>query len=146
MQGKGKKKQQKVESSDSENSDEQSEGELIVGDGGDFNAEGFVEGEFNRRDQEQTTKKRQDGNAIHLRFVQRTTRKCWTVVQGLPDDLDCNKINKAFRKAWCCGGKVKSDEEHGEIIQLMGDHRRNIMQFLLDEGIASKDQIKVHGY
>ena len=28
----------------------------------------------------------------------------------------------------------------------MGDHRRNIMQFLIDEGIATKDKIKVHGY
>ena len=136
------KKQKKIESSSSgsdQDSSEQSEGELIVGDGGNFNAEGFVDGEFNRADEERQQKKRQDSNYIHLRFVQRTTRKCLTLVQGLPEDLDCNKIKKAFVKAWCCGGKVTNDEEYGTIIQLMGDHRRNIMQFLIDEGIASKD-------
>ena len=59
MQSKNKKSK-KVESSSGseEDSSEQSEGELIVGDGGNFNAEGFVDGEFNRADEERQQKKR----------------------------------------------------------------------------------------
>ena len=86
------------------------------------------------------------GNFVDLRFQQRNTRKCLTLVQGLPDDLDCAKISKAFKKAWCCNGTVVEHDEWGQIIQLQGDHRRDIMKFLIDEGIAIKEMIKVHGY
>jgi len=67
-------------------------------------------------------------------------------VQGLPDDLDLKKILRAFKKAWCCNGTVVENEEWGTIIQLQGDHRKDIHKFLIEEGISFKDQIKVHGY
>jgi translation initiation factor 1 len=38
------------------------------------------------------------------------------------------------------------DEEMGEVIQLQGDQRQKIQQFLIESGIASKDKIKVHGF
>ena len=38
------------------------------------------------------------------------------------------------------------DEELGECIQLQGDHRTKVAQFLVDEKVASKDKIKVHGF
>lgn len=38
------------------------------------------------------------------------------------------------------------DEELGECIQLQGDHRQKVHQFLVDEKIATKDQIKIHGF
>ena len=85
-------------------------------------------------------------DSLDLRFQQRNTRKCLTLVQGLPEDLDCKKIERAFKKAWCCNGTVVEHDEWGSIIQLQGDHRRDIFKFLIDEGIAIKDQIKVHGY
>lgn len=68
------------------------------------------------------------------------------MVQGLPDDLDLKKIVRAFKKAWCCNGTVVENEEWGTIIQLQGDHRKDISKFLIEEGISFKDQIKVHGY
>ena len=44
----------------------------------------------------------QDGqstmNQIHLRIQQRNGRKCITLIQGLPDDLDLKKILKALKK------------------------------------------------
>ena len=64
----------------------------------------------------------------------------------MPEDLDCKKIERSFKKAWCCNGTVVEHDEWGTIIQLQGDHRRDIFKFLIDEGIAIKDQIKVHGY
>ena len=36
--------------------------------------------------------------------------------------------------------------EHGEVIQLQGDQRNNIQQFLVDVELAKKEQLKVHGF
>jgi len=67
-------------------------------------------------------------------------------VQGLPNDLDLKKIVRAFKKAWCCNGTTHEHAEWGNIIQLQGDNRRAVMKFLMEEGICTKEQIKVHGY
>ena len=37
------------------------------------------------------------------------------------------------------------DPELGQIVQLQGDQRKLVAQFLIDEKIAKKDVIKVHG-
>jgi translation initiation factor 1 len=37
------------------------------------------------------------------------------------------------------------DPDLGEIIQLQGDQRKVVAQFLIDEKIAKKDVIKIHG-
>ena len=36
--------------------------------------------------------------------------------------------------------------EYGEVIQLQGDQRNNICQFLTKVGIAKIEQLKVHGF
>jgi translation initiation factor 1 len=53
---------------------------------------------------------------------------------------------RTFKKAWCCNGTTHEHDEWGTIIQLQGDHRRDIMKFLIEEGISRKEDIKVHGY
>ena len=63
-------------------------------------------------------KKKQMHNFVHLRFQQRTTRKCLTLVQGLSDDLDLKKILQYFKKIWCCNGTVVDHDEWGAILQL----------------------------
>jgi translation initiation factor 1 len=81
-----------------------------------------------------------------LHFQQRTARKCLTLVQGMPDDLDLKKIIRHFKKNWCCNGTTVEHDEWGTIIQLQGDHRRDILKFLIEEGISYKENIKVHGH
>lgn len=49
-------------------------------------------------------------------------------------------------KVFACNGTIVEDEELGEVIQLQGDHRTKVQQFLIEEKIADKDQIKVHGF
>ncbi|KNC97060.1 translation initiation factor SUI1 [Spizellomyces punctatus DAOM BR117] len=83
---------------------------------------------------------------IHIRVQQRNGRKTLTTVQGLPADLDQKRILKAFKKEFACNGTVVQDEDLGEVIQLQGDHRVKIQQFLASEGLASKDKIKIHGF
>ena len=51
-----------------------------------------------------------------------------------------------YLKEFNCNGTVVEDEQYGEVIQLTGDQRNNIQQFLVDVGICKKDQLVVHGF
>ena len=44
-----------------------------------------------------------------------------------------------------CNGTVVEDEEKGIIIQLQGDFRKELALFFMEEGIASKEELKIHG-
>lgn len=90
--------------------------------------------------------KQREHNVIHLHYQQRTARKCLTIIQGLPDDLDYKKILRAYKKDFSCNGTIHEDEEMGTVIQLQGDKRKDVAKFLLEEGIATKEEIKIHGY
>jgi len=85
-------------------------------------------------------------NMIHIQFQQRTTRKCISIIQGLPDDLDFKKLVRHFKKMWNCNGTVIQHEEWGQVIQMQGDIRKAVAKFLIDEGIALKEEIKIHGF
>lgn len=85
-------------------------------------------------------------NFVHLHFQKRNARQCLTAVRGLPADLDMKKLTRHFKKAWCCNGSTTKHSQWGDIIQLQGDHRRDIFKFLMDEGISTKEEIKIHGY
>lgn len=89
-------------------------------------------------------------NKYHIRVQQRNGRKCITTLDGLEEDLDLKRICKAMREAFSCNGNVvmKEDEETG-VIQLQGDQRENIKQWLLEQEIILKseaDRIVVHGF
>ncbi len=89
-------------------------------------------------------------NKYHIRVQQRNGRKCITTLDGLEEDLDLKRICRAMREAFSCNGNVimKEDEETG-VIQLQGDQRENIKQWLLDQEIILKnevDRIVVHGF
>merc|ERR1712216_1029958 len=75
-------------------------------------------------------------NYIHIRVQQRNGRKSLTTVQGLNP-----KINKKFN----CNGCIVEDPDHGDIVQLQGDQRKQIATFLLEAKISKKALIKVHG-
>ncbi|ORX61475.1 hypothetical protein DM01DRAFT_1332076 [Hesseltinella vesiculosa] len=83
---------------------------------------------------------------IHLRIQQRNGRKTLTTLQGLPKEYDAKKILKVFKKEFACNGTVVDDEELGQVLQLSGDQRLKIAEFLVKEDIAKKANIKVHGF
>ncbi|KAG1146377.1 hypothetical protein G6F37_000598 [Rhizopus arrhizus] len=85
-------------------------------------------------------------NYFHLRIQQRNGRKTLTTLQGLPKEIDSKRLLKAVKKAFACNGTVVDDEEHGEIIQMQGDQRVKMAEFLVTEGIAKKSNIKIHGF
>ncbi|OAE30089.1 hypothetical protein AXG93_1112s1050 [Marchantia polymorpha subsp. ruderalis] len=47
---------------------------------------------------------------------------------------------------FCCNGTVVQDPELGQVIQLQGDQRKNVSQFLVQAGVVKKDLIKIHGF
>ncbi|CAD0042303.1 unnamed protein product [Aureobasidium pullulans] len=70
-------------------------------------------------------------------------------LQGLPKKFDQKKILKVIKKAFACNGTIVSDTEMGEVIQLQGDQRKDVQEFLCDKkeglGLDAKT-IKVHGF
>lgn len=83
---------------------------------------------------------------IHIRIQQRNGRKSLTTVQGMPVELDQKRILKAFKKDFACNGNIIEDSESGQVIQLSGDQRLKVKEFLITEEICSKEKIKVHGF
>ncbi|KAJ8597995.1 translation initiation factor SU [Rhizopogon salebrosus TDB-379] len=84
-------------------------------------------------------------NYLHIRIQQRNGRKTLTTLQGLPKEYDPKKLLKAFKKEFACNGTLVDDEEMGQVIQLQGDQRLKIVNFLTEEGIP-KNTIKLHGF
>lgn len=82
---------------------------------------------------------------IHIRNQQRNGRKSVTTVQGLDKAYDLKKMVRALKKEFSCNGTVIEDPEHGSIIQLQGDQRHAVKDFLERESICSGDQIRIHG-
>lgn len=85
---------------------------------------------------------------VHIRIQQRNGRKTLTTVQGLPKVFDQWKILKVIKKKFACNGTVVVDLEMGEVIQLQGDQRKDVKEFLTDkDGLELDDNtIKVHGF
>lgn len=83
---------------------------------------------------------------IHLRVQQRTGRKRITIVEGLNEKkYNLKLILKSLKKEFHCNGNIEEDETYGKVIKLTGDKRADVKKFLIQEGIASQDNIKVHG-
>jgi len=83
---------------------------------------------------------------VHIRIQQRNGRKSLTTVQGLASDLDLKKILKALKKTFSTNGTILQDEELGKIIQLQGDQRKNVYEFLVKCHICEKNEVKIHGF
>lgn len=95
---------------------------------------------------EQTGEQQIASTFVHIRTQQRNGRKKITTVQGLASDLNLKKILKYFKKEFCCNGTIVKDEELGKVIQVQGDQRQNVFNFLTQEKICDRNQIKIHGF
>ncbi|KAJ8058453.1 hypothetical protein OCU04_012641 [Sclerotinia nivalis] len=67
---------------------------------------------------------------IHIRIQQRNGRKTLTTVQGLPKKFDQKKILKVIKKKFACNGTIVNDVIMGDVIQLQGDQRKDVQEFL----------------
>lgn len=83
---------------------------------------------------------------VHIRIQQRNGRKTLTTVQGISEEFDKKKLVRAFKKKFACNGTVVDHPEYGEVVQLQGDQRNNVCQFLTEIGIVKENQLKLHGF
>jgi len=85
-------------------------------------------------------------DVVHLRVQQRNGKKRLTTVQGLSAAYNYARILRDLKRELCCSGVVVEDEELGSVIQLQGDHRKAVAAFLVKAGMATKANVKVHGF
>ncbi|KAH8606389.1 putative Translation initiation factor SUI1 [Trypanosoma vivax] len=81
---------------------------------------------------------------VHIRVQQRKGKKFVTSVQGLNQDLNFRRINREFQRRWGCNGTVISTSDAGKVIQLQGDWSHHIRKFLLDEHMATEQNLEIH--
>lgn len=88
-------------------------------------------------------------NKIHLRLQKRGNRKWLTIIEGLDNDLDENRICRHMRRTFNCNGAVLKNDDDEPILQLQGDQRQNIKDwFILQEILTekeAKERLVVHG-
>ena len=76
-------------------------------------------------------------------------RKTLTTITGIPKKFSRKKILSVVKKKFACNGTIVNDDEMGEVIQLQGDQRKDVQEFLIDkkEGLELDPKtIKVHGF
>lgn len=78
---------------------------------------------------------------IHVRLFQRKAHKYICTIEGLSKDIDLKKMVKQMKDQFHCNGSFTPDGT----IQLQGDHRTEIIEFLTKKKICKKNEIKVHG-
>jgi translation initiation factor 1 len=87
---------------------------------------------------------------VDIRIQQRTGKKKWTLIEGLPDviesDVNAKRHLKYFRKNYCCNGNILHDTKAGLVIQLQGDHRSKVCEYLIAKEIAEESKIRIHGW
>ncbi|CAL1172094.1 unnamed protein product [Cladocopium goreaui] len=96
-------------------------------------------------------------NKVHIRMQQRNGRKSWTTVAGFPESVrlpksgkvlqvDFEKILRALKKTFKTNGVLIKDPDHGSVMQLQGDIRKEVAEFLIEvTAIITKDQVMIHG-
>ena len=85
-------------------------------------------------------------NIVHIRMYQRNGKKSITTIQGIDDKYDLHKLLKVLKNEFACNGCIVKNNDNGEIIQLQGDKRNDVNQFLIEIGMCRKDEIKIHGF
>lgn len=82
---------------------------------------------------------------VTIRVQQRNGKKCLTIITGIAEDLDTDKILKYLKKKYSCNGYITDDEKFGEVITLSGDQKENVYNFFIKEEIYKKDCIIIKG-
>lgn len=84
-------------------------------------------------------------STVQIRMQQRNGKKSITTLSGLDQRLDFDRLAKEFKKRWGCNGIVVSDPEFGFVIQLQGDQREHLREFLITEKLVKADDIRTSG-
>ena len=78
---------------------------------------------------------------ITISVNQRSGKKCKTNIYGWGEEYDLPKICSHFKKTFKCSGAVVENKDYGLVIELTGDNKKNVYEFLINECICSKENI-----
>lgn len=84
-------------------------------------------------------------DTVHIRIQQRNGKKVITIIQGLDAEIPRKDLIKKFKTMYACGGHIAQDEEFGEVIQLTGDQRLKVRDYLVANGMVEEHNIEIHG-
>ncbi len=88
-----------------------------------------------------------EANHVQIRIQQRNARKSITTIQNINTDKPMKSIARKLSQTLHCSASIKNDKNFGEVIQIQGDVRNEVADFLVKEGICSnKKYIHIHGY
>jgi len=82
---------------------------------------------------------------ITISVNQRNGKKCKTNIYGWGEEYDLPKICSYFKKTYKCSGAVIENKDYGSVIELTGNNKKNVYDFLIKEGICSKENIITKG-
>ena len=83
---------------------------------------------------------------VFIHAVKTKRRRSETSIVGIPEKFDLNKIAAAMRKKMNCICTVGVTENGHPQIRLSGDQRTGCVDFLIEEEICQKRDIKLRGY
>lgn len=83
---------------------------------------------------------------INIYVKQRNTKKYWTIIENLKEieNIVIKDVLKDFKKLLSCNGSINKDEN--TVIQLQGDHRNAVKDYLLNKFSLREDSIIIHGF
>jgi translation initiation factor 1 len=81
---------------------------------------------------------------IHIRIQQRNSNKCFTIIEGLPSDIDLKKLSKHLAKTNQCSCSILNDDTFGNVLQLTGNKKDSVKEFLLKEKICILENLIIH--
>ncbi len=82
-----------------------------------------------------------------LRFVWKSLHSLnYVPVYSVNTRLHFNCVFVCFFQEFACNGTVVEHPEYGEVLQLQGDQRHKICDWLTKIGLVKADQLKVHGF
>lgn len=82
---------------------------------------------------------------IHI-YIKQRGRKHITYVTNIPQAIDLISICKEMKKKFSCGGTTKKNEEFGLFIELSGDQRDSIKEYLVTHKLVEEKNIVIHGF
>lgn len=93
-------------------------------------------------------------NKVHIRMQQRNGRKSWTTVAGFPEQVrlpksgkilqvDFEKILRALKKTFKTNGVLIKDPDHGSVMQLQGDIRKEVAATATDLERTMRTQMSI---
>jgi len=96
----------------------------------------------------QFTEAIQRTSKIHIR-TQQMGRRWITLIEGLDDDLDLDRIAKAIQKTLYCAASVDKNTEGEEIIKMQGNQRDLVSKWLVTNEVLTEkeaaERLVVHG-